>query len=213
MTYSTFFSVNLFWNWLFGRLFFFFLVFLELILQIPLGLSLCLEGHQSPACWSNRRTNLWRDRKSTSMYQVGVWQQTVVCLIFSPTYSRRKDIYFPVFFFYIKKIPSWHWTLSLQHEKHHEHDCQKLSTQQSALLPSCAKTGRALGSAFKSENKFMGDQPSSCIQFLTATIFSKYSICFLVTEHFILLSSKAPSVSKGKELIKATCSWGSDNIL
>lgn len=31
---------------------------------------------------------------------------------------------------------------------------------------------------------------------------------FLVTEHFILLSTKAPSVSEGKQLIKEIWSWG-----
>lgn len=31
---------------------------------------------------------------------------------------------------------------------------------------------------FNSENKFMGDQPSSSSQFLTATIFSKYTPWF-----------------------------------
>lgn len=68
-------------------------------------------------------------------------------------------------------------------------------------------TPRLYCSLFNSVNKFMGDQLSSHIQFLTAPIFSKYLGCFLVTEHFILLSIKAPSVSEGEDLIKETCSW------
>lgn len=196
-----FFAVKLLSNWLFGRLgggvF-----FLELISWIFLAPSSCLEGQQSPV-WSNRETNLWRGRESTSKWLYGR------CLPdLQPTVLHKEGQLLPRFFLWCKENSQLMLTSLCDMKDIMSMTCKGYKHNRARCFPRVPKTAeltpRLYCSLFNSENKFMGDQPSSHIQFLTATIFSKYPTCFLVTEHFILLSIKAPSVSEGARLIKET---------